>query len=186
MPDRQSLLNQLAAYQAFDDTEEEMRTRMHNFVAEHADCFSRELETGHITASCWVVNPDRSHALLAFHGKLDRWLQMGGHVEDDPTLLESAMRELEEESGLPEYAVLRESIFDLDIHPIPERPAKAGRPAEPAHFHYDVRFLVEADPTHPLTLSPESRELAWVELERVTDRNDEESMIRMVAKTRKL
>ena len=186
MPDRESLLGQLAGYEAFDDAEERMRMRMHSFVAEHANCFSRGLETGHITASCWVVNPDRTHSLLAFHKKLDRWLQMGGHVEDDPTLLESAMRELEEESGLPEFQPLRETIFDVDIHAIPERPSKGGRPAEPAHFHYDVRFLVEADPKHPLTLSPESRELAWVELERVAERNGEASMVRMVEKTRLL
>ena len=46
------------------------------------------------------------------------------------------------------------------------------------------RFLLEADPAEPLTLSEESKELAWVELGRIAALNPEESMARMVRKTR--
>jgi len=59
-------------------------------------------------------------------------------------------------------------------------PARKG---EPAHFHFDLRFMFEADPTELLTVTTESRDLQWVDLSRVTELNPEESMARMVRKT---
>jgi hypothetical protein len=69
-------------------------------------------------------------------------------------------------------------IFDVDRHLIPERKS------EPPHYHYDLRFLLEADPGEALGITPESKDLAWVELARVEVLNPEESMVRMVRKTR--
>lgn len=176
--DRRPLLEELAHYRAFDETEEEMRTRIRAFVGEYADCFSRALLIGHITSSCWIVDPKRERALLAWHKRLNRWLQMGGHVEsDDGTLIGSALREAREESGLSTMYAVSPDLFDVDIHAIP------ARKDEPEHLHYDVRYLFEADPQEPLVVSAESRAVAWVELDQVAKHNADASMIRMVAKT---
>ena len=43
--------------------------------------------------------------------------------------------------------------------------------------------MIEADPDEPLVISNESKDLAWVEVARVTALNPEESMARMVRKT---
>ena len=67
--------------------------------------------------------------------------------------------------------------FDVDRHLIP------ARKTEPEHYHYDLRFMIEADPPEPLAISDESKDLAWVDLARVTLLNSEESMARMVRKT---
>jgi 8-oxo-dGTP pyrophosphatase MutT (NUDIX family) len=163
---------------AFDASEQEMRGRMRAFVAGHEDCFRRSLLIGHITSSCWIVDPERGRTLLTWHKRLNRWLQMGGHVEvDDATLLDSALREAREESGIEHVRPVSREIFDLDIHPIP------ARRNEPEHLHYDVRFLFEADPSAGLIVSPESREVLWVDLGEVVERNPDASMRRMVAKT---
>lgn len=73
---------------------------------------------------------------------------------------------------------LAAAIFDLDVHPIPERKN------EPAHYHYDIRFLLEADPTEPLVVSEESRDVAWVSLSGIATLNSDASIQRMLAKTR--
>ena len=58
------------------------------------------------------------------------------------------------------------------------------RKTEPAHWHYDVRFMFEADAGEPLVRAAnESKELAWVDVTRVKALNPEESMARMVRKT---
>jgi 8-oxo-dGTP pyrophosphatase MutT (NUDIX family) len=176
MIDRIAFLRELEAYAAFDATEEEMRARMQRFVTEQERCFERALSMGHITASCWVLDPGRSRALLAFHKRLERWLQMGGHIEDDASLLEAAARELREESGLSRFRAASGRIFDLDVHLIP------ARKHESDHFHYDVRFLFEADPGEPLQVSAESREVAWVALDRIAELNGDASMTRMLVK----
>ena len=147
------------------------------FVAAEPDCLLRTCVPGHLTGSAWIVSPDRSRVLLTHHRKLDKWLQLGGHADGDPDLLAVALREAREESGLASVRALSVDVFDVDRHWIPPRKA------DPGHFHYDLRFLLEADPREPLTLSHESKDLAWVELGQVTALNPEESMARMVRKT---
>lgn len=148
------------------------------FVREHPDCLLRTCLEGHLTGSAWIVSPDRRQTLLTHHRKLDKWLQLGGHADADPDLLAVAMREANEESGLSRLRPVTGALFDVDRHRIP------ARGAEPEHWHHDLRFMIEADPAEPLVISNESKELAWVEVARVTSLNPEESMARMVRKTR--
>ncbi len=185
--ERVSFLEHLAAYAPFDITEAAMRDQMREFVAANELCFDRALDIGHITTSCWIVNTrpegerQRGQALLTWHKRLNRWLQMGGHIEaGDRSLLESALREAREESGLQHVRPLAAAIFDLDVHLIPERKG------EPAHNHYDVRFLFEADPAEPLVVSSESSDVAWVPLSGIAALNPDASMRRMIAKTARL
>ncbi len=147
------------------------------FVEAHADCLLRSQLSGHLTGSAWVVDAARARTLLTHHRKLDLWLQLGGHADGDPGLAAVGLREAREESGLTRLRLVSPDIFDLDRHWIPERKDV------PAHWHFDLRFLIEADPGEALVVSDESHDLAWVELGRVAALNPEESMARMVRKT---
>jgi 8-oxo-dGTP pyrophosphatase MutT (NUDIX family) len=174
---RRSLISLLEAYTPSDATDAAARIRILHFVRSHDDCFERSLLEGHVTGSAWIVNASRTRCLLTHHRKLDRWLQLGGHADGQTDALEVAMREAREESGLTSLRPVSDAIFDCDVHPIP------GRTSEPEHFHYDVRFLLEADDAEPLVLSEESKELAWVALADVASLESDESVMRMVAKT---
>lgn len=147
------------------------------FVLAEPDCLLRSCVPGHLTGSAWIVDPARERTLLTHHRKLDKWLQLGGHADGEADLLAVAMREAREESGLTRLRAVGAEIFDLDRHWIP------ARKTEPAHWHYDVRFMIEADPAEALVVTNESKDLAWVELARVGTLNPEESMVRMVRKT---
>jgi len=153
---------------------------MAEFVANYEECHSRALAVGHLTGSAWILDQERTHALLTHHGKLNLWVQLGGHVEDDGDMLAAAWREAREESGLADVHPIRETIFDLDIHEIPANPKEA------AHLHYDIRYLFTADRRAPLVVSSESRQLAWVPLEHIHKLTSEESIHRMLRKTRQL
>ena len=126
------------------------------FIGEHGDCLLRSCLEGHLTGSAWVVSPDRRRTLLTEHRKLGKWLQLGGHADGEPDLLAVALREAREESGLCGLVPVGTALFDVDRHWIP------ARGAEPAHWHHDLRFMIEADPAEPLKVSGESRALAWV------------------------
>lgn len=147
------------------------------FALAEPDCLHRRCRPGHFTASAWIVDPARTRTLLTHHRKLDRWLQLGGHVDGESDLLASALREAQEESGLTQLRAISSEILDLDRHWIPERRD------EPAHWHYDVRFLLEADPAEPLVISAESKDLQWVELARLGDYSTEESLHRLARKS---
>jgi 8-oxo-dGTP pyrophosphatase MutT (NUDIX family) len=142
--------------------------------------FVRERLEGHFTGSAWIVNKMRTHALLTLHKKLNRWLQLGGHADGNENLLEVAFTEAKEESGLTSLRIVDSGIFDIDRHVIPQKGDV------PEHFHYDVRFLIEAEMNEPLVLSEESKALAWIPFDAVDDLvGFNASIIRMLEKTSK-
>lgn len=175
---RQPLLDQLADYAAKHPDEAETVTRFIDFVRSETDCFERSLAIGHVTGSAWIVNADGSQVLLTHHRKLDRWLQLGGHADGDPDVFAVALKEAREESGLSDFEAVRDGIFDLDIHPIP------ARKSDPEHLHYDVRYLLRATGATDYIVSDESHDLRWVPLDEVPSLTTEDSMTRMVRKSR--
>ncbi len=76
--------------------------KIYRFVDEQPTCFERSLSIGHITGSAWIVDLNRNQALLTYHRKLNKWLQLGGHADGDPNVFNVALREAQEESGLKE------------------------------------------------------------------------------------
>jgi 8-oxo-dGTP pyrophosphatase MutT (NUDIX family) len=124
-----------------------------------------------------VVSADRTRTLLTHHGKLGRWLQLGGHADGEADILAVALRECREESGLTRLRPVGTALYDADRHWI------GPHGGEPGHWHHDLRFLIEADPSEPLVISSESKDLAWVCLSEVAGLNPEESMARLVRKT---
>jgi len=174
---RNSLLSLLNAYNTTDVEEEKMLTEMKNFVAENKDCFERTLAPGHVTASGWIVSETGDQVLLMHHRKLDRWFQPGGHCDGDPDVLAVARKEVEEETGLLDFSLAKQGIFDVDIHLIPANIKDA------AHYHYDVRFLFKANATTELIINSESRDLQWIPVTKVQDYNNSESIMRMARKT---
>ena len=168
---RRNLLEKLAEYQTRYPEEQTTIDRFQALIAEHADCFERNCWAGHITGSSWLVNPTAERLLLTHHRKLDMWLQLGGHSDGDPDSQAVAMREAREESGLGVHLLLPH-IFDIDVHEIP------ARKADPAHFHFDVRYALQADGDEFL-VSEESLALAWVEIEGLEQYTTETSILRM-------
>ena len=173
---RQSLLDQISEYALRHPDEADVIRDFSEFVKSEPRCFERSLEKGHITGSAWVVNADGDEVLLTHHRKLDRWLQLGGHADGESDILTVAMKEAEEESGLAEFSPVGEGIFDIDIHLIPERKG------EPAHLHYDVRYVLRANGETDYIVSDESHDLRWVKPDEVKTLTTESSMMRMVAK----
>ena len=54
----------------------------------------------HFCASAYIINPENKKLLLVKHKKYNKWLQPGGHIEDNETPEEAAVREVYEETGI--------------------------------------------------------------------------------------
>jgi 8-oxo-dGTP pyrophosphatase MutT (NUDIX family) len=115
----------------------------------------RQFTPGHITGTGLVLSPGGGRVLLVHHGRLDRWLLPGGHVEpDDARIWDASRREVIEETG----AVLEPDdsprLVSVDVHSIP------ARISEPYHLHHDMVFLFRAK-AEAVTVSEESHAVAW-------------------------
>ena len=152
------------------------KKEMITFIENNQDCFERSLAAGHLTASAWLLNKDTSQVLLTHHTKLNMWLQLGGHCDGDPDILGVAIKEAQEESGITQIYPVSEDIFDIDIHLIP------AYKQDTAHYHYDVRFLLQVTSDEKIRMSKESKELRWVDRDIKNFPTNSPSMLRMFHK----
>ena len=148
-------------------------SRLCRFVSCEPKAFSRDPDIGgHVTGSAFLLSQDMQSVLLTHHRKLDRWLQLGGHCDGIEDAAFVAQKEAYEESGLARIRLLNENVLDVDVHEIP----KSAK--EPAHLHYDVRYLFQAE-FGDVVVSDESHALAWIPLRNLEDLTKAPSILRM-------
>jgi 8-oxo-dGTP pyrophosphatase MutT (NUDIX family) len=137
MPRQTHLRRLLEDFVPANEREQRHQARILQLIRQTEAPFSREQYVpGHVTASAFITTSDKSALLLILHSKLHLWLQPGGHVDDeDSDVLASARREVLEEVGLGALELAIPGLFDVDVHEIP------ARTDQPAHEHFDVRFL---------------------------------------------
>jgi 8-oxo-dGTP pyrophosphatase MutT (NUDIX family) len=175
-------LNELLhKYEPGNDVEKRFKKRMVQFLDSTRNPFERSNFVGHFTASCLLLNRNEDQALLMLHSKLNRWFQLGGHCDGNPNILNVAIKEAEEESGLLNVVPVISEIFDIDIHLIP------GSKDVPEHFHFDVRFLLKTTNDQSVKKNHEAKELRWVEKRIDTDiPTENESVCRLISKWKNL
>jgi 8-oxo-dGTP pyrophosphatase MutT (NUDIX family) len=179
MTSQADMLAMLQHYRTDDPAEATFVRDTIAFVARHPAFWQRTTLEGHLTGSAWVLSADGNSALLIHHKKLQAWLQPGGHADaTDDSLLDTARRELYEECSLTNVEILTTSIFDIDVHPIP------AKGSEPAHLHYDIRFLFKAAPDTTLALDlTEVNQAEWRPLDSLTGADTARSIARMALKS---
>jgi 8-oxo-dGTP pyrophosphatase MutT (NUDIX family) len=147
------------------------------------DIFARANMEGHITTSALVLDPAETSMLLIHHIHHGGWFQPGGHFDGGEPLIDSAIREVLEETGVEtvadpsfNYPVIP---IDIETHPISARPQKG----EGAHFHHDYIYVLTAKRGFE-TLSPQLEEVhgaKWMKLADL-DQLGNPRIIRMRAK----
>ncbi len=111
------------------------------FIRTATDPFVRSNLPGHITGSGFVIQGEEM--LLIHHRYIKEWFQPGGHVDPGENPLQTALREIEEETGW--HTTARPTNFnplvpiDIDAHLIPANPIKN----EPEHWHIDFAYLLD-------------------------------------------
>ena len=170
----EDLKNALEAYQTDYCEESVYKKLMLAFLHHHPQAaVLRSCPMGHFTASAWLLSRTLDQALMMHHTKLGIWVQLGGHCDGDWDVLRVAISEAQEETGITHIAPVHEGLFDLDVHTIP---ARAG---EPAHYHYDLRFLLRVTSDEVPQPNHESTALRWVTTDPTTVPTTSAGIMRM-------
>lgn len=122
----------------------------------------------HFTASVWILtNASPVKMLLINHKKTGLWQQPGGHVEDDENPVETAIREVKEETGI-DISFLLGKIEKIDnvakLIPSPDFIMEQTIPEyknEPRHYHIDLEYVIRVSEQEPNPLKSESQKLSW-------------------------
>lgn len=166
-----SLADQLKSFSPDNNEETAVKSKFLELLEEGKIAFQRQNLNRHITGSAFLLNQDLSKVLLTHHKKLGKWLQLGGHCDGNESALHTAFLESQEESGISDISILKEDIFDLNIHFIPKHKEVKE------HYHYDVRYLLKANVSEDnIIISDESIDLRWFSLDELQKDNMDEDV----------
>ena len=109
------LREKIEKYQPYNEQEANDKQIMLKYIDTFEDVLTRNNEFGHFTASAWAVNREKTKVLMIYHNIYQSWAWTGGHADGEDNLLEVAIRELKEETGIKNVKVLNNNIFSLEI-----------------------------------------------------------------------
>ena len=145
-----NLKEEIKRYVPCNRQEEKDKELMLKYIDLFDDVLTRENEMCHFSASSWIVNKDKTKAIMAYHNIYKSWAWTGGHADGDENLVNVALKEAREETGLKNLKVLSDGIFGLQILTVDSH-IKRGK-FVPSHLHLDCCFLLEADENEKLTV----------------------------------
>ncbi len=121
------------------------------------DPFSESENDHHVTASAFVISS--RGVILHRHRRLGIWVQPGGHVDAGESPEAACLRETNEETGLDVRHLDPVELFHIDVHPGPN-----------GHTHYDLRYVLRAQPEDPHPPEGESPEVFWFDFAAAIER----------------
>ncbi len=80
---------------------------------------------------------------MIYHNIYKSWAWTGGHADGESDLLNTAIRELKEETGVENVKVLNDGIFSLEIICVNGH-IKRGKYVS-SHVHLNLSYLLEVD-----------------------------------------
>lgn len=162
---QQTLLNYLAK-----DPDAQGRLMQTQQLLSLPDITSRSSMAGHVTASLVILNATKTHVLTIHQKALGLRLCPGGHIDEPVDPYEAALREGEEEVGLPAGGFEKvptwdynSCALDIDAHLIPANPKKS----EGIHMHHDIAYAVALKPSTQLVDVSDAgvSDLQWIALQ---------------------
>lgn len=130
------------------------------------DIYVRTNELVHVTSSAWIVNHDRTKVLMAYHNIMQTWAWLGGHADGETDLLQVALKEAREESGVQNIRPVSENLYSVEMLTVSGH-VKRGKYVN-SHLHLNATYLLEADETDALYVkADENSGIKWVPIDDV-------------------
>ena len=158
------IIEEIKKYRPCNAQEQRDQALILDFLEKNGDAFLQSNLLAHMTASSWIVNPERTKTLMVYHNLYDSWSWTGGHADGETDLLSVALREAREETGIEHVRPLSPEIFSLEVLTV-DGHEKRGEYV-PSHLHMNVTYLLEAEESDTLHICREENSgVAWFTLE---------------------
>ena len=178
---REKLIEELERYTPFNEQEDMDRGLIISELKNNDSVYTRKSLNGHMTASAWIVNGKRDKVLMAFHNIYNSWAWTGGHADGDEELLNVAVKEAIEETGIEHIKALNKDIFSVEIIPVSGHEKRAHYVS--SHLHYNVTYLLEASEDDELSIKEdENSKVGWIPIAELSDYCSEEWILDRIYK----
>ena len=143
-----------------------------DYINNFDDTLTRKNKYGHFTSSAFVLNKERTKILMVYHKIYNSWAWPGGHSDGDSNLLNVAMKEAKEETGIKNVIPIFKNIYSIEI--ISVNGHEKSEKYISSHVHLNVTYLLEADENEKIHIKEdENSGVKWVPIDNVLDLTSE-------------
>ena len=168
-------IKQIEKYNPVNEQEKKDKEIILNFINKNDDVLVRDNEVAHITSSGFIVNKSRTKVLMIHHNIYNSWGWTGGHADGGEDLLEVAIKEAKEETGVKEIKSVTNDICSIEILPVNAH-IKNNKYIAP-HLHLSVAYILEASEDEKIRIKEdENSGVKWINIDEVNTYVNEEHM----------
>lgn len=173
-------MNYIDAIKAFIP-ENEQESNDKTVLLDYIETFShniltRENQIAHMTSSGIILNKRMDKMLMIHHNIYNTWAWTGGHADGDSDLLDVALREAVEETGVEAIVPLSDRMASIDIVPVYGH-MKKGKYVS-SHLHLNVTYILIADESAQLSVNEaETSGVAWVPVDQLDNFSNEPYLV---------
>ena len=167
-----NLKEKIEKYIPYNEQEKNDKKIILQYLEQFDNILTRENEFAHFTASSWVLNKEKTKVLMIYHNIYQSWAWTGGHADGESDLLQTAIRELKEETGVQNVKILDDNIFSLEVICVNGH-VKKGKYVS-SHVHLNLTYLLEVDENEKLQIKEdENSNVRWIPIEEISKKVNE-------------
>ncbi len=166
------LLDDIKKYIPYNEQEKVDKEVIIDLINKNKDILNRSSKDFHLTASSWIVNETFDKILLVYHNLYDSWSWTGGHADGDSNLLNVAIKEAKEETGITNIYPLSKDIYSLEILTVDGHIKK--NEYVNSHLHLNITYLLCASSNDELKIKPdENSNVSWFNIDEAIEKSSE-------------
>ncbi|TGE34941.1 NUDIX domain-containing protein [Desulfosporosinus fructosivorans] len=175
------MFDSITSYAPYNEQEKKDKELIIYCTEIFEDILTRNNKVAHITSSAFAVNRSKEKVLMIHHNIYNSWSWIGGHADGEEDLLEVAMKELKEETGVKNFHPVSSDIFSLDVLTVLGH-TKRGNYVSP-HLHLSITYLIEVDENDLLIVKEdENSGVKWISIDELNIYSSEPHMHKVYEK----